>query len=326
MPDGLTVFSDLLVPRCREIIAHFAPYVKAEASAHLDRLLANAGTRTWRGALNHIVYPLWFEGRYEIDALRDMAAVNYFALTWFRLQDDLMDQAGNFAAWKVPLCARYWDEFAGLYRALLPTHAAFWSKFRVYMEQWEESVLWERARHRGSTAIPLEPDDIPRLSHKAAALKIPCAAACLLSGNESALPRLEQAVDAWQVMVQLHDDWRDWRDDLAEENYTYLISRVAHVCSVPRVQDVTVAHFKQAILSLADDYFSRTVGSGKEAVEILADLGLERFSQAIAWEVEDVGALGERARRMREASHQGELDMWAASALPRRNSPTEVSS
>ena len=68
----------------------------------------------------------------------------------------------------------------------------------------------------------------------------------LLSGHETRIPQLEEAVDLVLITLQMIDDWQDWEKDLIEGSYNCLLSMVQSDLHLSDRRP-TVEEIKQAV-------------------------------------------------------------------------------
>lgn len=134
--------------------------------------------------------------------------------------------------------------YNGLFRQRYGRHFAadspLWQDYRGYIEAWGLAVSQEGKR-------PADPNDPERLAAKAAPVKL-CAAAMLrMSGEEEGLPELETAIDLVLATLQLADDWKDWREDMAEESCNAFLALVRRLLTLPPDQALDERKVKQAI-------------------------------------------------------------------------------
>ena len=184
-----------------------------------DPLRGAAGTN----AISYLL-PFWLRERLDvpIGASRDMAVGNLLAMLHFFGLDDAMDERhgerrradlrdtltfGQLAN----------ELFRQRYSRHFPSDSPLWSYHRRYLEEWASAVQAE-------AAAPIDPRDPERLAAKAAPVKLCAAAGLLHEQRRERIPELERAVQLALAVLQLSDDWADWREDLAEPNRNALLS------------------------------------------------------------------------------------------------------
>lgn len=207
------------------------------------------------------------------EVCRDVSVGASFILLYFYSQDEIMDvRPGEYKGHLLPLSNLFYQDFMAVFQSLLPSSETFWQLEKKYINEWAQSVLWEREEHWGQ-AKGYSDDDIILLARKCAPLKIPCAAMSLLGGREELIESLEKMVDYSQVVFQLRDDLKDWRRDLRDRNYTYLLVKILEHSRLDSISDLTEAEVvKQLnergalreVFALMDKYSSLTRESIKE--------------------------------------------------------------
>ncbi|MBW5446130.1 hypothetical protein GE107_08650 [Cohnella sp. CFH 77786] len=178
------------------------------------------------GRANRISYllPYWIREQMfgPIELTRDLAVGNLFAMLRFFVLDDAMDGSernpegirGSLALG--PLL----DElFKRRYHRHFPHDSALWDCYRRYLREWASAVYSEMAN-------PIDPSDFGQLARKAAPVKLCASGMVLQAGRTDRIPDIEEAVDLALAVLQLSDDWADWRDDLSTPNGNAFLSIV----------------------------------------------------------------------------------------------------
>lgn len=216
-----------------------------------------------------------------------------YALLYFGIQDEVMDLAdGEYKGHLLPVGNLFLLQLIRQYRELFPSNSLFWSSFDGYCEEWANSTLWERENH-WNQALPYSSSDLILLARKASLMKICCAAMALLAGQEAAIEQLAAMVDYNQVAFQLIDDLRDWRDDLARENYTYLLTQVMAVRGIQEPaklteQEVEKAFFSTDVLESVLTTAERYNRQAQECVRSLKGLYLKSYLASLSSLCQDV--------------------------------------
>ncbi len=199
--------------------------------------------------------PFWLQDTFNLDqhSCRTISLATVYMVLYFLSQDEVMDSSpDDYKGYLLPLSNMFYFDFISQYRTLFDSDSPFWLYVEKYTNEWAESVLWERREHWGQAENYSE-NDLILLSRKAAGIKIPFAAACILSGNESYIESLSDMVDYDQVVYQLYDDWRDWKVDLEQCNYTYFLTEAKKYCNISepsllKEEDVKKAIFEGKVL------------------------------------------------------------------------------
>jgi hypothetical protein len=259
----------------------------------------------------HIGYllPFWLEEPFALDrdVCRLVALSNTFGVLYFMLQDELMDAApGEYQGHLQPLGSFFFLDLMAPYRRLFGADSPFWALLEEYVDQWGRSVLWEQQWHWGQ-ARAFDKDDLLLLARKAAVLKIPCAALCLLAGREAAIGTLEGMVDTLMVSFQFMDDLKDWRGDLAQGNHTPFLTRVVAQRDPDPAAPLTEMDVEKALFVgvVLDEYLELVAEYNQRALESVSTLTAPHLKAYIALFDQGCGQLREelearRSERIRE--------------------------
>lgn len=101
--------------------------------------------------------------------------------------------------------------------ALFPPGSPFWCTLRALLAEYAGACLAERELVEGARPwTDLTRDEAERIARgKSCVIRMPVIAMGLLAGTDDRVPALVRALDAYSVGVQMHDDVRDWKRDLA---------------------------------------------------------------------------------------------------------------
>lgn len=233
-------------------------------------LLAKANPEGKREGSNYITFllPFWLKERmteFSEAICRDLAVGNIYAMLHYFLMDDVMDAGGRLDKEEIRnalvLGQLYQGLFQQRYGQHFPAESPLWQDYRGYVETWGAAVSLEGK-------LPADPHDPGRLAAKSAPVKL-CAAGMLrLTGGRESLSELERAIDLVLATLQLADDWKDWREDLAEEEEgcNAFLTLARERISLPPDQPLDERKVKQAIYranvldrlaDIAEDYGKR---------------------------------------------------------------------
>lgn len=232
-----------------------------EASEEIARLPAGlrdsgqallAGSHPLRGrrGANVISYllPYWLgeQAGSSIELCRQLAVGNIYGMLHFFLLDDAMDGGvlgRDGLRGSLALGQLLHGLFLERYRSGNPDPSPLWVHYRRYLDEWASAVSRE-------TGTPMNPADPVQLAGKAAPVKL-CAAALLVrAGQRERLPGWEQAVGLALAVLQLSDDWADWREDLAEPHCNAFLTIARDMLSLPAEAPLEEHAVKRAIYSL----------------------------------------------------------------------------
>jgi hypothetical protein len=100
-----------------------------------------------------------------------------------------------------------------------------WKEINKLYGQYSQAILLENGLHNGKVQQYLSRDMIRILSRKSAMAKIIVVSLCLLSGQNELRKPLEDSLDCYYAAEQLFDDFKDWKEDLNAQRYTYLLTQ-----------------------------------------------------------------------------------------------------
>lgn len=194
----------------------------------------------------YILIPFWLKDSFGLDPLmcRTISLATIFSVLYFMTQDEVMDShdyKGNI----LPLSSTFYYEFISRYYSIFNTESMYWDYFETYMDEWAQSVLWERTHH-WKKINSYSDDDFILLARKTSGIKLPFAAACILAEKEHYIQNFSDMVDHDQVVYQLYDDWRDRYKDIEKENYTYILVEAMKYLGLNNLKNVSRATLEKA--------------------------------------------------------------------------------
>ncbi|WP_199616966.1 hypothetical protein [Paenibacillus alkalitolerans] len=199
------------------------------------------------GRANVISYllPYWLREQTHgpIELYRDIAVGNIHAMLHFFLLDDAMDGSGenpDGVRGSLALSQLLDELFKQRYRRHFPHDSTLWNCYRKYLGEWASAVYSESAK-------PMNPSDSGQLARKAAPVKICATGMMLHAGRPDRIPDVEEAVDLALAVLQLSDDWADWRDDLPVSNCNAFLSIVRDLLSLRNEEVLDERSVRRAI-------------------------------------------------------------------------------
>lgn len=225
-------------------------------------------------------YPFLFASAFpgaDVERLRLLARANRFLLEAVLVLDSRMDTDRPVDPVDLHLLEAHYHRAMEILVPVLPPDSEFWLRCRDLYIRYGRSVLREILFHRFRLA-PYPVEEFKTISAgKAALLQTTVLALCAWTGSEQYRSALEASQEAFLCGFQAIDDLKDWREDYARQNFTYLLTRVlkragwvreVELGCGPSVEDVGRAlHFHgsaQEQLDLAEALFqeaSRAVSS-----------------------------------------------------------------
>lgn len=208
-----------------------------------------------------------------LEHLRALALSGALWMSYMRAQDDTIDciTAGDPAM--LFLRDIYLRESLSLLYGIFPFESGFWTYYSGYFDEYARSVLAEKSEHVSAASCYLD-DDFHRIAKgKAAMAKYPVAAQAMLSGRLEALPILEESLDSFHVGYQYWDDLVDWKEDLENANYSFLLTTAIQRLA-PDKRDMSGIALRQAIgrvvyySGLAEEHLGRAFTWFERAYEL----------------------------------------------------------
>lgn len=223
---------------------------RAQTLLELSHPLRNGG-RT-----NRISYllPYWMREltNSPIELCRDMAVGNVYAMLRYFLLDDAMDgteRSRGTLRGSLALCQLLEELFRRRYGRHYPHDSELWGCYRRYVEEWATAVHSEMDN-------PIDPSNFVSLARKAAPVKLGASGLLLHAGMPDRIPDAEQAVDLALAVLQLSDDWDDWKEDLSEPNGNAFLSIIQANLAPEEALDErsvrTAIYHRNAVDRLAD--------------------------------------------------------------------------
>ncbi len=251
------LFMQAVAVRARTELGSLPPGMAAAGSHLLARLSPPQWTLEW-------YLPKWLGDAYGLPTAvtTELTLANVYGLLYIALQDKLADDglAPEQQVELVCLGAALHHRWLRQYTGLFPGDSPFWPAFDSYMEQWWRATAAGKHAPPGDFAALLR-DDPAYLAHRAAPLKLCCAAACLLAGRAALLPRLEEALDSFHTGAVLLDHWYDWREDLDAGRYNAFVHYAAALPQTPADRERNRQRVMEERLNGGVyGYFAATVG------------------------------------------------------------------
>lgn len=193
--------------------------------------------------------PFWFENTFKLKEEYSyiIALGNCFALLYFMAQDEIYDNKNDDTIdILIPLSNLFYLDFISCYRKLFNSESYFWVYFNKYIQEWAISITWEKKEHY-KKANDYSEEDLITLSRKASPLKIPYTAICFLTNHKDYINNFEDMVDYDQAAYQMVDDWFDWKKDIKNSSYTYLLVEAYKYCNLETPLMLEEIHVNKAI-------------------------------------------------------------------------------
>jgi hypothetical protein len=212
-----------------------------------------------------------------VDQVRDVALSGILWMSYMRSQDDAIDRSATAFPTSLFLRDLYLRRSLHVLYGRFPPASPFWEHFDTFFGQYARAVVLEK--RLASPDAPYTTDEYEAIAKgKAAMAKCTVAALAVLSGDGAALPVLCEAIDCFHVAYQYWDDLKDWKEDLASSNPSYLLARAR--ARLDRQQRSAVGPDLECELGraihyagLADDQLAGSFRWGQKAYELALQAG-----------------------------------------------------
>lgn len=179
-------------------------------------LLSRSNPLASGGGTNAISYllPYWVQEPtgVSVSICRDLAVGNLYAMLHYFILDDAMDGGtGRLAAGlrrSLVLGQLLQEMYREKYAKHFSNESPIWRYDQQYQREWAAAVCRD-----GET--PADPRDRAQLAGKAAPVKLWAVALLIQAEVPERIGSMEEAVELALAILQLSDDWTDWREDLS---------------------------------------------------------------------------------------------------------------
>jgi hypothetical protein len=252
-----------------------APELRALALRTLDEVRPPRWTLEWS-------LPWWLGRSLGLreDLCQAITLSTVLGLASIRLQDDLVD--GDVSAADVGPATRLTDvllrEAVSIYRPLFGDESPFWWHLDATLAEWRAAT---ELAAPGAAADPA--GEVAELARRAAPLKIPAFAVCLLAGREDVFAAVERCLDHALAAMVLYDAFVDWEADLLSGRPNAFVARASRTeAALPVTSaagaDGSPAEARASVIvgMLAGDavtsYFERIAAETTRAAALAADI------------------------------------------------------
>ncbi|MGF7047048.1 hypothetical protein J2T13_001550 [Paenibacillus sp. DS2015] len=226
------------------MVALFPPPLDQKGLSYLNKFNVHSED----SSKNYICYllPFWMK---EISTLpeedyRKLSLGNVFAMLYFFIQDDLMDEPSRDRS-QLILSNLFYLHFLDIYRSYFPSNSPFWTYFNQYIREWSDSLTNENH-------LDYFQSNPSMIAKKSGPLKLSSTGILLLSGQEELIPPVSDLIDRVLITLQMSDDWMDWHEDLADANYNSLLSMIKnehYPSQILTVENVKISIYVRSIMN-----------------------------------------------------------------------------
>ena len=271
---------------------------KASLQAFTQRVIGGLGLREHEADWLHkhdasiddgniyLRFPFCFREAFPAVRLEDLRVLALSGILWMsymRAQDNSIDRPECNYPTLLFLRDLYLRESLHLLYALFSHDSVFWRYYRTYYGEYALSVLSEATDH-STIESAYNAEEFHRIARgKAAMAKYPIAAQAVLSGHDGALHLLIESLDCFHIGYQYWDDVVDWKQDVANSKYSFLLSKALRAApSEARVlpSDELRRKIAHAVYygGLADEQLDQASNWLERAYELGAAAGCTRWA------------------------------------------------
>jgi len=171
-----------------------------------------------------------------------LALMGLLTLYQLLINDEMIDEAGAHCAAGIIASNSFQMAALSTLSEVFDHQPLPWKDIDKLFRQYSQAILLENGLHKGKVEQYSGRDIIRVLSRKSAMAKIIVVSLCLVSGQNELRKPLEDSLDLYYAAEQLFDDFKDWKEDLEAQRYTYLLTEV-----------ITTFNLQDKISSLSPD-------------------------------------------------------------------------
>jgi hypothetical protein len=174
-------------------------------------------------------YPFLFAGAFpsvKVEDMRTLALANRILLEAILLADKKIDETLPWTPVDFYLIDSCFHRAFELLLPLFPLEHEFWQKTQEWFLQHGRAIIKEQRLHRHQLGSYTQREFFEISTGKVALIKTNLLAMALLSETPEILPSLMKSQDHFLAGFQCFDDLRDWKQDLQQRNFTFLLTRV----------------------------------------------------------------------------------------------------
>lgn len=256
-------------------LSHLDPDMQAVAArtlaawTHLPQDAADLGTRLlvklsppqWQ---LEWYLPRWLGESYALppETAQALVQANVTGLIFVCLQDKLVDESFPPATLPAAIClgAALHQQWLQQYLPLFEASAPFWRWFDDYLTQWLHALAVSNRMPDMEFAALLQAEPGP-LAHRAAPLKICCAAAACLARRADLVAPLTATLDHLHVAAVLLDHAQDWREDVDAGRYNAFVHFASPARQTPDQRERSQQHVYEELFlgSAGRTYFDHAL-------------------------------------------------------------------
>ncbi|AJS57385.1 class 1 isoprenoid biosynthesis enzyme [Paenibacillus sp. IHBB 10380] len=285
----------------QEIISQFPPSLDHKGLSYLNKFNIHSEDST----KNYICYllPFWMKETSTLsnEDYRKLSLGNVFAMLYFFIQDDLMDEPSNSDRSQLILSNLFYLHFLDIYRSYFASDSPFWTYFNQYIREWSDGLTNENHKDYFQS-------DPSMIAKKSAPLKLSSTGILLLSGQNDLIPTVSDLVERVLITLQMSDDWVDWQEDLADGNYNSLLSMIKKEHYPHQILTVDSVKTSIYVRSIMKNYVD--IATANHQYLLSRDIQLTHLLSFHEMLVNDLSQDAQEIEESRILQQQGGLHYW----------------
>ena len=216
--------------------------------------------------------------------LRQLSLMALVYLYHILINDLLMDEKPAQLRAALLVSSAYQLKAFEILDGLLKDRRIDWSQVEKMHRAYSRATLLEAQDHIGKLSVYQSHDLLRMLSAKSSMAKLILLGLCKMSGRADRFDTLARSFDWYYLGDQLFDDFRDWKADLQNGKFTYLLTRVIADCRLReqagfdcRHPDVEMVGKQLYLSGIAEGYLNEVIESWKRAREFARDINCPRW-------------------------------------------------
>lgn len=194
----------------------------------IEKRIQNENLPAQSFGLYHL-YPYLFSDEFPdvpLKTMNEISKASILCVDYILYYDRLMDLQNNIDRDIIFQKTYIHEYYIKILIRLFGNDKNFWNHYERYFDEYVSAVQKEQDEHFGKLSDYTYEDFKMIACGKSALAKFPVAALACLTNKESVLKELEEALDLFAQAFQLYDDLKDWKDDLLEKRYSWMLSKI----------------------------------------------------------------------------------------------------
>lgn len=175
----------------------------------------------------HTHFPFLFGDAFPdiaVDTFRTLSVASLCFTYSILIADSVMDEPGSVPRYALVVADSYRTRGWQLIHEALGGRTLPWGDVLRYQAQYVRSMAADSARHRCISGKYSRSDLFHVLSRRCAMSKVLVLTLCAMKDDPKLLRLMERSLDYYWLGLVLMDDYQDWKDDLRQSRYSYLLT------------------------------------------------------------------------------------------------------